>query len=63
MKTAVISFEKISNMSEKLERAFFIWLKENNIPYSISDFISDNILVEECDVPKIKRIWPEIINL
>ena len=63
MKTAVISFEKIVNISEELERAFFNWLRENNIFYTMSDFISHNIIVEECDVPKIKKIWPEVINL
>jgi hypothetical protein len=63
MKTVVISFKKISNMSEKLERAFFNWLRENNIPYTASDFISHNIFVEERDVSKIKNIWPEIIKL
>jgi hypothetical protein len=63
MKTAVISFKKISNMSEKLERSFFNWLRENNISYTASDFISHNIFVEERDVSKIKKIWPEIIKL
>ena len=63
MKTAVISFKKISNMSEKLERAFLNWLRENNIPYTASDFISHNTFVEERDVSKIKNIWPEIIKL
>ena len=63
MKTVVISFKKISNMSEKLERSFFNWLRENNISYTASDFISHNIFVEERDVSKIKKIWPEIIKL
>ena len=55
METVVISFEKIVNISEELERAFFNWLRENNISYTMSDFISDNIIVEKCDVPKIKK--------
>ena len=63
MKTIVISLEKIISTSEELERAFFNWLRENNISYTMSDFISDNIIVEKCDVPKIKKIWPEVINL
>jgi hypothetical protein len=63
MKTVVISFKKISNMSEKLEGAFFNWLRENNIPYTASDFISHNIFVEEHNVSKIKKVWPEIIKL
>jgi hypothetical protein len=63
MKTVVISLEKIVSISEELERAFFNWLRENNIFYTMSDFISDNIIVQECDLPQIKKIWPEIINL
>ena len=63
MKTVVISLEKIVSISEELERAFFNWLRENNIFYTMSDFISDNIIVQECDLPQIKEMWPEIINL
>ena len=63
MKTIVISLEKIINTSEELERAFFNWLRENNIFYTKSDFISDNIIIQECDLHQIKEIWPEIINL
>ena len=63
MTAVVISLEKIVSISEELERAFFNWLRENNIFYTMSDFISDNIIVQECDLPQIKKIWPEIINL
>lgn len=63
MTAVVISLEKIVSISEELERAFFNWLRENNIFYTMSDFISDNIIVQECDLPQIKEIWPEIINL
>ena len=63
MTAVVISLEKIVSISEELERAFFNWLRENNIFYTMSDFISDNIIVQECDLPQIKEMWPEIINL
>ena len=63
MTRVVISLEKIISTSEELERAFFNWLRENNIFYTMSDFIAGNIIVQECDLPQIKEMWPEIINL
>lgn len=60
MKTAVISFEKITNISEELERAFFNWLREKQIIYTMRDYFSNNIIIQECDLSQIKEVWPEI---